>query len=178
MIFGKGFNSFIELTLNNESIEYVREWKYLGCLIQSGKEFSFSPRRELATFRCSFSSFVSTVRKPNKQVLMKLLHSFAIPIMTYASEVKRFFLARTCMIVTSPSMMRFVEFFPTTGGKVFALSVVILDITIFTRFLQSEGNPFFPNFPRWAIKQWRRPIKLFMTILRLVLVCWFVCDCQ
>ena len=92
MIFGKGCDSLnpIQLTVNNEPIEYISEWKYLGCLINGGKEFSFSPRRELATFRCSVNSFVSSVRKPSEQVLMKLLYSFSIPILTYASEVKRF----------------------------------------------------------------------------------------
>ena len=68
----------------------MTEWKYLGCLVKSGKQFSFSCRIELATFRCSVNSIISAVRKPSEQVAMKLLYSFSIPILTYASEVKRF----------------------------------------------------------------------------------------
>ena len=90
--FGKSFDSLSPepLTLNNESIEYVKEWKYLGCLVKSGKQLSFSSRLELATFRSSVNSIVSAVKKPNEQVSMKLLYSFSVPILTYASEVKRF----------------------------------------------------------------------------------------
>ena len=44
MIFGKGFKTMnpIPLLLNNQPIKYVFEWKYLGCLINSGKQFSVS----------------------------------------------------------------------------------------------------------------------------------------
>ena len=36
------------------------------------------------------NSIVTAVRKPSEQVSMKLLYSFSIPILTYASEVKWF----------------------------------------------------------------------------------------
>ena len=92
LIFGRRHDSLHPepLFLNNEPIEYVDEWKYLGCLVKSGKQFSFSCRRELATFRCSVNSIVSAVKKPSEQVAMKLLYTFSIPILTYACEVKRF----------------------------------------------------------------------------------------
>ena len=92
LVFGKNFDSLSPepFTLNNESIDYVDEWKYLGCLVKSGKNFSFSSRLELATFRCSANCIVSAMKKPNEQVLMKLLYTFSIPILTYASEVKKF----------------------------------------------------------------------------------------
>ena len=78
------------LLLNGQSIEYVSEWKYLGCLISSGKEFSFSCKSDLRAFRRSANSILSSLRKPNEQVLMKLLYSFSVPILTYASEIKTF----------------------------------------------------------------------------------------
>ena len=92
MLFGKGFLTLnpSPLILNNEPVEYVSEWKYLGCLINSGKEFAFSCKSDLSAFRRSANSIVSSVRKPNEQVLMKLLYSFSVPILTYASEIKEF----------------------------------------------------------------------------------------
>ena len=92
MIFGKGFDTLdpANLMLNNERIQYVSEWRYLGCLITRGKEFSYSCRSELASFRRSANSIVSSLAKPSEQVAMKLLYSFSVPILTYASEVKQF----------------------------------------------------------------------------------------
>ena len=92
LIFGKKFESLspTPLFLNNEPIECVREWKYLGCLVVSGREFSYSCRLDLSSFRRSVNSIVTAARKPSEQVSLKLLYSFSIPILTYASEVKSF----------------------------------------------------------------------------------------
>ena len=92
LIFGKKFESLspAPLVLNNQPIECVREWKYLGCLVVSGREFTYSCRLDLCSFRRSVNSIVTAVRKPSEQVSMRLLHSFSIPILTYASEVKSF----------------------------------------------------------------------------------------
>ena len=40
--------------------------------------------------RRSANSVLSTIKRPNEQVLMKLLYSFSVPIITYACEVKEF----------------------------------------------------------------------------------------
>ena len=110
LIFGKDFNSLLPepFTLNNESIEFVNEWKYLGCLVKTRKQLSFSSRLELATFRSLVNSIVSAIKKPNEQVSMKLLYSFSIPILTYAAEVKRFSCSdmRDCHIAVNDAIRR------------------------------------------------------------------------
>ena len=78
------------LMLNSEPIHYEHEWKYLGCLVQSGKRFSFSCKNDLATFRRSVNSIIRAVRRPSEQVLLQLLYSVSIPILTYAADVKQF----------------------------------------------------------------------------------------
>ena len=62
MIFGKGFDTLEpkNLVLNREPILYVSEWRYLGCQITGGKEFSYSSRPELASFRRSANSVSGT----------------------------------------------------------------------------------------------------------------------
>ena len=92
MLFGANFDSLdpMSLTLNNEAVHYVSEWKYLGCLVKTGKEFAFSCKNDLSSFRSSANSILTAVSKPSDRVLMMLLHSFSVPILTYASEVKRF----------------------------------------------------------------------------------------
>ena len=54
MIIGKGHDSTPHpLFLNEDSIEYVREWKYLGALVVAGKTFSLSPWNDLCNFYVS-----------------------------------------------------------------------------------------------------------------------------
>ena len=92
MIFGKEHQTLrpTALTLNKEPIEIVSEWKYLGCSLHSGKEMLFSAKSDLSSFRRSANSIISSIRKPNEQVMMRLLYTYCVPILSYASEVKRY----------------------------------------------------------------------------------------
>ena len=92
MIFGDGFSSLNPepLILNNERIEYVDKWTYLGCLIPAGKQFCFSCRDALRSFRSSANSILSAIKKAIEQVLLQLLYSNCVLILSYATEVKQF----------------------------------------------------------------------------------------
>ena len=110
MVFGNGFRTFnpSPLLLNAQPIEYVSEWRYLGCLINNGKELSFSCKSDLTAFRRSANSIFSSLRKPNEQVSMKLLYTFSVPILTYASEVKVFSCSdmRDCNVALNNAIRR------------------------------------------------------------------------
>ena len=58
MLFGNGHDSLhpINLSLYHDTIQYVNEWRYLGCLVKSGKEFSLSSKSDIAAFRRSANS--------------------------------------------------------------------------------------------------------------------------
>ena len=88
-MFGKK-NPTSSLVLNNESIEVVSEWKYLGCTIISNNKgkLIFSNRSELCSFYGSSNSILRSVHRPNELVLMKLLYSICVPNLTYCVEVK------------------------------------------------------------------------------------------
>ena len=75
MVFGNNLQSAaIEpLYLNNEPVNFVTEWKYLGCLITSGKQLSFSSKNDLRSFRCSANFILTAVKKPDERTLMHLL---------------------------------------------------------------------------------------------------------
>ena len=91
MVFGKrSENGISPVLLNNEPVQFVDEWQYLGCSIISGKELKFSNTKVLSSFRCSANSILTAVKKPTEPVLMRLLYSFSVPILTYASEAKSF----------------------------------------------------------------------------------------
>ena len=88
-MFGKKSLDFAPLLLNNESIEVVSQWKYLGCTLISNKgKLTFSNRSELCSFYGSSNSVLRAVCRPNELVLMKLLYSVCVPSLTYCAEVK------------------------------------------------------------------------------------------
>ena len=89
MYFGKGFESFscAPIYLNGIPLEFVNEWKYLGVLITSGKNFTCSSKKSRCAFFRSTNSILNVLRGPSEVVQMKLLYSVCVPIITYASDV-------------------------------------------------------------------------------------------
>ena len=89
LLFGKYDTNLISpLKLNDEELDFVDSWKYLGCTIVSGGKFSFSTTSELAAFYASSNSVLRSLRKPNELVLMNLLYSNCVPNLTYCAEIK------------------------------------------------------------------------------------------
>ena len=54
------------------------------------RNICFSCKNDLRSFRSSANSILSTIKKPNEQILMELLYSNCVPILSYATEVKQF----------------------------------------------------------------------------------------
>ena len=78
------------LILNGKSLEFVKEWKYLGVTIVSGERISFSARPALSSFYCAFNSIFSVLHKPDEIVLMNLLFTNCVPILAYGAEAVEF----------------------------------------------------------------------------------------
>ena len=89
MYFGKGFQSFScsSIHLNGTPLEFVPEWKYLGIMLKSDKNFSCSAKRPCCAFYHSSNSILSALNGPSEHVRMKLLYSICVPIVTYACDV-------------------------------------------------------------------------------------------
>ena len=81
-------NFISPLLLNDQKIEFVSSWKYLGCTVVSGTKLSFSTTAELGAFYASSNSILRSLKKPNELVLMNLLFSNCVANLTYCSEVK------------------------------------------------------------------------------------------
>ena len=89
MIFGGMKGKFIApLSLYNEPLEYVSQWRYLGASIIEGKTLGFSCKHELSNFYRSMNCLLSAIRKPNEVVLMNLLYTNCVSGLTHAAEVK------------------------------------------------------------------------------------------
>ena len=89
MYFGEDFNSFScsPLFLNGKSLEFVREWKYLGVIVKSDKHFGSSVHKPRCAFYRSANSILNVLNKPSEDVQMKLLYSICVPCITYACDV-------------------------------------------------------------------------------------------
>ena len=100
MIFGKSKNlgPTAPLTMNNEPIEIVDTWRYLGFHLQSGNNFGFTPDPDLCSFRRALNCLLNTFYKPSEEVMMRLLFTNCIPILTYGSQVKEYNHADTARV--------------------------------------------------------------------------------
>ena len=89
MIFGGMKGKFISpLSLYNQSLEFVSQWRYLGATIIEGTTLTFSCKQELSNFYRSLNCLLSAIHKPNELVLMNLLYSNCVSGLTHAAEVK------------------------------------------------------------------------------------------
>ena len=107
MIFGNGFESLNPFPLSlmtKRSIMFPSG----DILVASSKMVNIS----LTSFRRSANSIITILKKPNEQVLMKLLFTFSVPILTYASEVKQFSYAdmNECNIALNDAIRRIFSF--------------------------------------------------------------------
>ena len=91
MVFGKSYSSYIApLSISGSHIEYVKEWKYLGTTLVSGKRFSFTARPDLSSFFRAANAVLNVLTGAQEQILLKLLYTNCVPILTYACAVKRY----------------------------------------------------------------------------------------
>ena len=92
MVIGKPLigSQFESLKLNSEPLEFVREYKYLGVLLCSGKTLTFSPTSAIRSFHRAANSILFSRVKPHKDILMKLLYTNCVTILTYAAAVTEF----------------------------------------------------------------------------------------
>ena len=113
LLFGQFKNiNVAPLLINDQPVEYVHEWSYLGTTIVSGKKLSFSALNDRRSFFRSANSILSVRQRPNEMVQMKLLYSVCVPILAYAAEVKEFKYAdmHSCNVALNDSIRRIFSF--------------------------------------------------------------------
>ena len=141
-MFGKAKVEEIKpLTLNDKSLQFVTEWKYLGVTVSAGAKLSFSAKPALSAYYRAVNSILSVLRKPDELVLMKLLFSNCVPILTYGSETIEFSSSdmRNFKLLL---MMQSEESTHIIGGKVFVPSVKALVSLAFTIFIIDDLKHF------------------------------------
>ena len=78
------------ILLNNCIIEYASSVKYLGVTIVSDRGLSFSAIKDIQSFYRAANAILTTLNKPNEDILMQLLYTNCVPIVSYACNVKIF----------------------------------------------------------------------------------------
>ena len=92
MVIGKNCNDtpFSPLLLNDEPLEFVDAYKYLGVDICAGKSLTFSVANVLRSFHSAANAILYGRVKPDKTVLLKLIYTNCVPIISYACAVREF----------------------------------------------------------------------------------------
>ena len=91
VVFGKAHKEALApIYLNDSSIDYVHEWKYLGVTIVGGNSLTFSARTELSSFFRATNAITSVLRGAHEHTILTLIYSNCVPIISYACNVKQF----------------------------------------------------------------------------------------
>ena len=92
MTFGRSHkDAFLcPITINEETIESVSEWRYLGVTLTGGNRLGFSARPDLNSFFRAVNSIVGALKGAHEHVLLTLIYSNCVPILSYACAVKEY----------------------------------------------------------------------------------------
>ena len=87
MFFGKASDIKFTPTLNGASIEWSKEWKYLGVVVKSGRRFGCAVADRVRSFYRSLNSILRIGGVSEDMVLLRLIETHCVPILSYAIEV-------------------------------------------------------------------------------------------
>ena len=91
MVFGNGsslVDSFPEMKLRGTSIEFVKNYRYLGFYVLAGRTLKFSSNECLRSFFGAVNSVMTVLTRPSENVLIQLLYSNCVPILTYGAAIR------------------------------------------------------------------------------------------
>ena len=87
MYFGKNLTFDFHPTLNNIPIDWVKEWKYLGVTLKSGRRFNCSITERVKSFYRSLNSILRVEGRSDDMLMLQLVETHCIPVLTYAIEI-------------------------------------------------------------------------------------------
>ena len=78
------------MIFNGQSVDFVKEWRYLGFDLVAGDTLAYSATRSLISFYRTSNCLINVIYKPSEEVLMRLLYSYCVPRLTYGAQVTVF----------------------------------------------------------------------------------------
>ena len=93
LVFGKEYSG--NIFFNNEKIELVKEYKYLGNIVRStemSKQDAFSLNHVYLRDRANRAIFsilqrLKNIKTPSPEIMFHLFETFILPILTYGTDV-------------------------------------------------------------------------------------------
>ena len=70
------------LTINEETVEFVSEWRYLGVTLSGGNCFGFTARPDLNSFFLAVNSIVGALKGAHEYVILSLIYTNCVPILS------------------------------------------------------------------------------------------------
>ena len=83
-------NALRKIRLGQSTIDYVESIRYLGVTLTSNHGLGYSAANDIRTFYRASNSILNVLKKPEENILMKLLATNCVPILNYACCVKSF----------------------------------------------------------------------------------------
>ena len=89
LYFGKqiDIHTLHAISLNGSTVEWVKEWPYLGVTLKCAKGFECCMKERIKKFYRSANAILRIDGKPNDTVLLNLVETHCVPILTYACEI-------------------------------------------------------------------------------------------
>ena len=87
LYFGKRTKISHDIILNGNKVEWAEEWKYLGVMLKSAKQFNCSVTERIKKFYRCANSILRIDGRSNDMVMLRLIESHCIPLLTYAIEI-------------------------------------------------------------------------------------------
>ena len=100
------------LFLNNQPLESVNQYKYLGVEICAGKSLTFPANNVIRSFHRAANAILFSRVKPRNEVLLKLLYTNCVPIVSYTCAVRLFSSAdmNRCHVAINNAIRRIFSF--------------------------------------------------------------------
>ena len=87
MYFGKRSSVLFEIQLNGQSIDWAKQWTYLGVSLNSSKKFDCSISEKIKKFYKCTNAIFRIDGYSNDLVMLQLVETHCVPLLTYAIEV-------------------------------------------------------------------------------------------
>ena len=75
------------IKLNDNCIDWVNEWTYLGVVLVSGPRFGCCVKEKLRKFYCAANAILRVEGRSDDVVMLRLLEAHCVSLLTYAIEV-------------------------------------------------------------------------------------------
>ena len=87
MYFGRRLDSFADIFLHGNQVQWTDVWSYLGVSLKCGKEFGCTVTERIKKFYRCTNAILRIDGISNEMVMLQLLETHCVPVLSYAIEI-------------------------------------------------------------------------------------------